>query len=504
MGVEPLRLSALAALVGGTVVPAGEGREDDPLVTSVVHDSRSATAGSVFVAIPGFSSDGHAFAEAAVAGGAVAVAVERPLPAPVPQLMVPSGRAVLGPMAAAVAGNPSERLRVVGVTGTNGKTTVTYLLDAIASAAGRRSGIIGTTGAWIMGRPAKLERTTPEADDLQRLLSDMVDAGVEISSLEVSSHALELGRVAGTRFEVVAFTNLSQDHLDFHGDMESYFEAKARLFEPGRARCAVIWVDDPAGARLAASTTLPVIEVGVGTGEVRARGVASSWEGIGFTLVTPAGTIEVALPLRGRFNLANALVAAAIAIQLDLGLDAVAAGLGDAPVIPGRFERVLYGQPFEVVVDYAHTPASIAEAVAAARGLTDGAVVVVFGAGGDRDRAKRPLMGQAASSADRVVLTSDNPRSEDPGTIITDVLGGVDDPAGWVVEPDRRLAIRHALAVAEPGDAILVLGKGHERGQDLAGVVHPFDDLQVAAEELGALGYPQREGSPRRPAGVGG
>ena len=283
-----------------------------------------------------------------------------------------------------------------------------------------------------MGRPVKLERTTPEADDLQRLLSDMVDAGVEISSLEVSSHALELGRVAGTRFEVVAFTNLSQDHLDFHGDMESYFEAKARLFEPGRARCAVIWVDDPAGARLAASTTLPVIEVGVGTGEVRARGVASSWEGIGFTLVTPAGTIEVALPLRGRFNLANALVAAAIAIQLDLGLDAVAAGLGDAPVIPGRFERVLYGQPFEVVVDYAHTPASIEEAVAAARGLTDGAVVVVFGAGGDRDRAKRPLMGQAASSADRVVVTSDNPRSEDPGrSSPMSWVALTTRPAGW-------------------------------------------------------------------------
>ncbi len=275
MGIDPMPLSALAALVGGTVVPAETGDDDDPVITSIVHDSRSATTGSLFVAIPGFSSDGHAFADAAAAGGAVAVAVERLLPVQTPQLMVTSGRAVLGPLAAAVAGNPSERLRVVGVTGTNGKTTVTYLLDAIVNAAGRRSGIIGTTGAWITGRPVKLERTTPEADDLQRLLAEMVDAGVEVSALEVSSHALALGRVEGTRFEVVAFTNLSQDHLDFHGDMESYFQAKARLFEPGRARCGVIWIDDPAGARLAESTALPVVEVGAGTGEVHAERVES-------------------------------------------------------------------------------------------------------------------------------------------------------------------------------------------------------------------------------------
>jgi UDP-N-acetylmuramoyl-L-alanyl-D-glutamate--2,6-diaminopimelate ligase len=285
--------------------------------------------------------------------------------------------------------------------------------------------------------------------------------------------------------------------------MEGYFEAKARLFEPGRARRAVIWTDDPAGARLAAATRLPVVEVGTATGQVRAAGVVCSWEGIDFTVVTPTGSTDIALPLRGRFNLANALVAAAIALELNIGLDAVAAGLRDAPVIPGRFERVHSGQPFEVVVDYAHTPASIEEAVAAARALTDGSIVVVFGAGGDRDRGKRPLMGQAASAADRVVLTSDNPRSEDPGAIIAEVLAGVGNPAGWAVEPDRRLAIRHAIATARPGDAILILGKGHERGQDLAGVVHPFDDLEVAAEELAALGYPRREGSFGSPAGVG-
>jgi UDP-N-acetylmuramoyl-L-alanyl-D-glutamate--2,6-diaminopimelate ligase len=302
---------------------------------------------------------------------------------------------------------------------------------------------------------------------------------------------------------VVAFTNLSQDHLDFHGDMDSYFEAKSRLFEPGRARCAVIWMDDPAGAKVAASTTLPVVEVGATAGQVHADGVACSWEGIDFTLVTPTGTTRVALSLRGRFNLANALVAAAIALQLDIGLDAVAAGLEAAPVIPGRFERVLSGQPFEVVVDYAHTPASIEEAVSAARRLTDRAVVVVFGAGGDRDRAKRPLMGKAASAADRVVVTSDNPRSEDPGVIIAEVLAGVGTRVGWAVEPDRRLAIRHAIATAAPGDAILILGKGHERGQELAGVIHPFDDLQVAAEELASLGYPRREDLPGLPAGAG-
>ncbi len=503
MAAEPMRLSELAALVGGTVVPLSGGGDDDPAVSSIVHDSRSANGGSLFVAIPGFSSDGHDHADTAVRSGAVAVAVERLLPVPVPQLLVTSGRAALGPMAAALAGNPSQRLRVVGITGTNGKTTVTYLLESIATAAGRRSGIIGTTGAWINGRPVNLERTTPEADDLQRLFIEMVDADVEIAALEVSSHALSLGRVEGTQFEVVAFTNLSQDHLDFHGDMDSYFEAKSRLFEPGRARCAVIWMEDQAGAKLAASTTLPVVEVGATTGQVHADRVACSWEGIDFTLVTPTGTTRVALSLRGRFNLANALVAAAIALELDIGLDAVAAGLEAAPVIPGRFERVLSGQPFEVVVDYAHTPASIEEAVSAARRLTDGAVVVVFGAGGDRDRAKRPLMGKAASAADRVVVTSDNPRSEDPGVIIAEVLAGVGSRVGWAVEPDRRLAIRRAMATAAPGDAILILGKGHERGQELAGVIHPFDDLQVAAEELASLAFPRREDSPGRPAGAG-
>jgi UDP-N-acetylmuramoyl-L-alanyl-D-glutamate--2,6-diaminopimelate ligase len=503
MAGEALRLSALGALVGGTVVPpGGEGGEDDPLVSSIVHDSRNAGSGSLFVAIPGFSTDGHDHAVAAIRSGTVAVAVERLLPVEVAQLLLHSSRAALGPMAAALAGHPSERLQVAGVTGTNGKTTVTYLLESIATAAGRRSGIVGTTGAWIMGRLVQLERTTPEADDLQRLFVEMIDAGVEVAAVEVSSHALSLGRVEGTRFEVVAFTNLSQDHLDFHGDMDAYFEAKSRLFEPGRARRAVIWTDDPAGARLAAATPRPVVEVGAATGQVRAAGVVCSWEGIDFTLVTPAGSTNIALPLRGRFNLANALVAAAIALELDIGLDAVAAGLRDAPVIPGRFERVHSGQPFEVVVDYAHTPASIGEAVAAARALTVGSVVVVFGAGGDRDRGKRPLMGQAASAADRVVLTSDNPRSEDPAAIIAEVLAGVGNP-GWAVEPDRRLAIRHAIATAGPGDAILILGKGHERGQDLAGVVRPFDDLEVAAEELAALGYPRREGSFGRPAGVG-
>ena len=357
MESEAMRLSALGALVGGKVVPPGdEVGEDDPRVSSIVHDSRKAGSGSLFVAIPGFSTDGHDHAVAAVRGGAVAVAVERLLPVEVAQLLLPSSRAALGPMAAALAGNPSEHLRVAGVTGTNGKTTVTYLLESIATAAGRRSGIVGTTGAWIMGRPVQLERTTPEADDLQRLFVEMVDAGVEIAAVEVSSHALSLGRVEGTRFEVVAFTNLSQDHLDFHGDMERYFEAKSRLFEPGRARRAVIWADDPAGARLAATTPLPVVEVGAATGQVRAAGVVCSWDGIDFTLVTPAGSADIALPLRGRFNLANALVAAAIALELEIELDAVAAGLRDAPVIPGRFERVHSGQPFEVVVDYAHTP----------------------------------------------------------------------------------------------------------------------------------------------------
>ncbi len=461
---------------------------DDATVSDVQHDSRHAGPGVLFVAVPGSRADGHDFAAAAAAAGAAALLVERQLPLEVPQLVVEDARAALPWAAAEVHGHPARSLDVVGITGTNGKTTVTYMLEAIARQAGVPAGVIGTIGASIDGTPVPLGRTTPESSDLQRLLRRMVDEGVRLVAMEVSSHSLAYGRVTGIEFDVAAFTNLSQDHLDFHHDLEDYFATKASLFQPEHARRAVVWLDEPWGERLAASTSIPVRTVGwAPDGDVQVADLLLTGSGSRFRLVTGDGTIEVTLPLAGRFNAANAAVAATCALELGVSAADIGAGLAHLPPVPGRFQRVDAGQPFTVVVDYAHTPDAISAIVAEARRLATGRIIVVLGAGGDRDRSKRAMMGAAAATADLAVLTTDNPRSEDPAAILAEVAAGV--PAGAEVrtELDRRRAITVAVETAAEGDAVLILGKGHEQGQELGGgVVVPFDDLDVATAAVRA------------------
>ncbi len=480
-------LGELVSTVAGARVIGG----DDPVVLDVTHDSRSVEPGALYVAIRGFRTDGHDYASQASARGAVAICVDHEMATDLPQLVVPSTREALGPLAAAVWEHPSRNFTLIGVTGTNGKTTVTHMIEAITKGAGKRTGLIGTVGARVSGGPEgetvriALDRTTPEASDLQRLFAHMSDAESDVVVMEVSSHALSLGRVAGTDFALGAFTNLSQDHLDFHQTMEDYFLAKARLFEMVPA--AVVQTDGPWGRRIISriSATTTVTEVGEG-GDLRATDVVLKVDHSTFTLRRGADSVPVRLPIAGRFNIDNALIAAGCAGHLGIPLDAIAAGLGKLEPVPGRFEHVPSASGFDVVVDYAHTPDGVANAVAAARAISSGSIIVVVGAGGDRDHAKRPLMGAAAARADRLFVTSDNPRTEDPDLIIGQILAGIEDRSAVTVQPDRRLAITAAVASAKPGDLIMILGKGHELGQDIGGVVSPFDDRAVAQEAMGA------------------
>jgi UDP-N-acetylmuramoyl-L-alanyl-D-glutamate--2,6-diaminopimelate ligase len=474
MPTEPVTLARLAQVGSGDIV-------GDPAtaIFDVTHDSRVAGPGHLFVAIRGAHRDGHQYV---AASRAAAACVETAMTAPVPLLVVADTRAALGILAAEVHGHPSRELPVVGITGTNGKTTVAHMLAAIVDAAGGVPGLVGTVGARIGDEHLDLERTSPEASDFQRLLRRMVDAGVSVAAVEVSSHAQVFGRTAATEFAVVAFTNLSQDHLDMHGDMESYFQAKASLFLDSTA-AAVVNIDDPWGSRLAAMIDRPVTTVGVG-GEFSAREVVPGLTSSLFQLVTPAGAIDVVLPVGGGFNVENGVVAAACAQLLGYDLTTIGAGLSAVEPIPGRMEPVDAGQEPAIIVDYAHTPEGIEQVVASVRPLVEGKVIVVVGAGGDRDAAKRPEMGRAAAQADVLFITSDNPRSEDPDAIIDAVSAGADGPATVHIEPDRRQAIEHAIAAAQSGDAVLVLGKGHETGQEIAGNVLPFDDRQVAREAV--------------------
>ena len=442
--------------------------------------------GDLFFCVPGRRADGHDFAGDAVARGAVALAVERPLDLSVPQLVVPSVRAAMGPIAAAFHGEPSRALALVGVTGTNGKTTVTYLLESIFRTAGRTAGLIGTTGVRIDGEPTPFPRTTPEAPDLQRLLATMLERGVDAAAMEVSSHGLEQHRVDGTWFACAIFTNLTQDHLDHHGTMEAYFAAKALLFTERFTDAAVVNADDAYGRRLlgrVAATTTYAIDADA---DLRATDVTTTGDGSSFH----ADGRVFRTALRGRFNVENCLAAYAAARVLGIDADAAVAGIAALGGVPGRVETVEAGQPFLVLVDYAHTPDGIANVLRAARPLATGRVLIVFGCGGDRDRAKRPRMGEAATrGADLAVVTSDNPRSEDPLAIIAEIEPGAAAGGGaYVVEPDRRAAIRLACAEARPGDVVVIAGKGHETGQEFADRTVPFDDRAVAAEELRALG----------------
>jgi UDP-N-acetylmuramoyl-L-alanyl-D-glutamate--2,6-diaminopimelate ligase len=456
-------------------------------IDDLAYDTRRLAPGSLFFCVAGARVDGHDLAGAAVERGAPALVVEHLLELDVPQLVVPDARAAMAVAADAFFGEPTKELAVAGVTGTNGKTTTVFLLHAMLEAAGRRCGLVGTV-EWIVGgehRPAPF--TTPEAIDLQRLFREMLDEGDRSAAIEASSHGSALGRLDRVRFGALVFTNLSQDHLDLHGTMDEYFQAKRRLFTGAQPPPAAVNVGNEWGRRLASDLAeahrAPLVTFGLeASAEVWAEGLELTSRGSRFT----AAGMALETPLRGLFNVENALGAVAAALLLDLPEDAVVEGLAAVETVPGRFETIDEGQPFSVLVDYSHTPASLETALRSARGLAEGRVLVVFGAGGDRDRGKRPLMGKvAATLADVAIVTSDNPRSEDPIAIIQDVLQGAG--TGVEIDPDRRSAIERAVGLAEPGDVVLIAGKGHEQGQEIDGVIHPFDDRVVAREALAAL-----------------
>jgi len=470
--------------------PGAELRGDArTLVADAAYDSRDVPPTSVFFCVPGGRVDGHGFAGEALAAGATALVVERWLEVDAPQIRVASVREAMGPMSSVVFGRPASDLRIVGITGTDGKTTTTYLLESVFRAAGMRPGVIGTIGGRIDGEHVELQRTTPEAPDLHRLLARMRSAGVVAVAMEVSSHGLDQHRFGGARCEVALFTNLSRDHLDYHGSMEAYFSAKARLFAPSGTVMGVANADDVWGRRLVREATVPMTTFGIGSeSDLRGTDVDLTPDGATFRV---DGTL-VRSALRGRFNVENCLGTMAAARELGLDDETTIRGIAGVQRVPGRMEAVDAGQDFLVMVDYAHTPDSIRGVLRGARPLTAGRVIVVFGCGGDRDRDKRSLMGEAATShADLAIVTSDNPRSEDPLAIIEAILPGAEAGGGeYVVEPDRRAAIRLAVSTAHAGDLVVVAGRGHEAEQELATTSVPFDDRAVVREELLALGEP--------------
>ena len=492
---RPTTVGELAGAVRGLVT---EVRGDpETKVCGLAYDSRSVKERDLFFCIVGHLSDGHIHAPEAVAAGAGALCSERPLALPAAQIVVSDARRAMALMAAEFFGRPADDLLLLGVTGTNGKTTTAYLLDSILRASGHTTGLVGTVETRIAGTSKPGVRTTPESLDLQQLFAEMRDAGVTAGAMEVTSHALVLSRVEGVRFSAAGFTNLSQDHLDFHKDMEDYFAAKRALFTPERAERGAVNADDPYGRRLLTESRIPCASFGMGPdAAVRAEEVSLQVRATEFTLVWPGGAERIRSRLVGRFNVLNCLAAATVALEAGIGIHAIARGLGSAEPVPGRFESIDAGQPFTVVCDYAHTPDSLNNVLASARGLAagnGGRVLCVFGAGGDRDRRKRPLMGSAAARhADVVILTSDNPRNEDPMAIISEVLEGVvaerTQGADAVLE-DRGAAIRAALEEARPGDVVVIAGKGHETGQEIAGRKLPFDDREVARGVLADLGW---------------
>jgi UDP-N-acetylmuramoyl-L-alanyl-D-glutamate--2,6-diaminopimelate ligase len=486
-----MRLSELVQGLG-LGGPTGSDPGMDPDVTGVAHDSRRVRPGDLFVALPGERFDGRAFAAAAVAAGAVAVVGPDPgsIAVAVPWLIATSPeapRALLGPLAARAYGHPERELILAGVTGTNGKSTVATLVAAILTTAGRPAGFIGTLGYRFGDKTYAGAHTTPEASDLFRLLRAMRDDGAAAVAMEVSSHALAMGRVDGAQFDAAAFTNLTRDHLDYHADMEDYFATKRRLFDLLKAgRRPAVNVDDPYGRRLAAE--IPDALTFGERGEVSARDVAMTTAGIQGVLVTPRGELPFASHLLGGYNLSNLLAAAAVAETLELPPAAIAAAFAGQRPVPGRMEPVDRGQPFAVFIDYAHTDAALDAALRSAREVMGGGkVAVVFGCGGDRDRGKRPIMGRVAGElADLVIATSDNPRSEDPLAILAAVEEGLraSGNASYRLVPDRREAIRAAIAAAGPGWAVVVAGKGHEREQTIGDQKLPFSDLEEIGKAL--------------------
>jgi UDP-N-acetylmuramoyl-L-alanyl-D-glutamate--2,6-diaminopimelate ligase len=514
------------------------GDDADLQIDGLAYDSRTAGPGTLFFCVKGYRQDGHEHAAQAVAGGAVALLVERPLGLGVPEVLVPSVRAAMGPVAARFYEDPTAELKTIGITGTNGKTTTAYLVHALLQAAGVQTGLLGTVTSVIGGAQRPVQRTTPEAIDLQAAFREMLDAGDEACAMEVSSHALALGRTECVSFAAAVFTNISRDHLDFHPTMEDYYRAKRRLFLPDGGPppgISVVNAGDPYGRRLAGEIGEGAVTFAVQSeagrradeddahrrvteqkADYRAIGLECDATGCAFSLHTPAGEREIELPMPGRFNVENALGALAAVHALGGDLDTLVSALQRGVRVPGRFEPVAGARGFAVVVDYAHTPDSLQNVLRAARQITRGRVICVFGAGGDRDRGKRPLMGEiAARLADVVVITSDNPRSESPQAIVQEIVAGIPErpgpsiagsgeahagvrsvAEGVQVEVDRRKAIEWAIGIAEEDDLVLIAGKGHEQGQELAdGVKLPFDDRLVAREALRARG--------ERIAGVG-
>ncbi len=497
-----MKLSELVQGVSGATVRGDPGTE----IRGLAYHTRDVADGTLFFCVPGLSFDGHDFAAAAVEAGAAALVCERDTGVDAVQVVVPSVRRAMALTASRWYGDPSRELRVVGVTGTNGKTTTAHLVAGLFAAAGQPAGLLGTVVNRIGGVEHPVKLTTAESLDLQRMFAEMVAAGDRACALEVSSHALSQDRAAGIDFDAVVFSNLTRDHLDYHKDIEDYFGAKRRLFLPDEARnggaVAVVNVGDEFGVRLAREClprygddlwTCAVDEEGASGAAVVAHGLDLRADGSAFTLTCPRLGLDerVALRLAARFNVENAVAAAAAGLALGLPAEAVLRGLAVTEGVPGRFQAVRAGQPFSVVVDYSHTPDSLENALLAARAVTSGRVLAVFGCGGDRDRGKRPLMGGiGARLADRSVITSDNPRSEDPLAIVEEVAAGVprDLAATVVIEPDRRSAIRIALSEARPGDTVVIAGKGHEQGQIIGDRKIPFDDRMVAEEEIAALG----------------
>jgi UDP-N-acetylmuramoyl-L-alanyl-D-glutamate--2,6-diaminopimelate ligase len=481
-----------------TALPSADelGVAAETRVSAIAYDSRRVVAGSVFVALKGLKADGTAFVEQAIARGATAIVSESPKPdgINVPWMVVSDARLALALLADRFFDHPSRRMPVIGVTGTNGKTTTSYLLCSILDAAGLRAGMLGTVAYRIAGEDREASRTTPEAPDVQQLLNEMLEHGSKSAVMEVSSHALSLKRVDGMRFAAGVFTNLTRDHLDFHPDMEAYFAAKRRLFEmlPHGAP-AVINVDDPKGAALMAIASRPVSYAINAKADVTPRSIAMTLAGLQMEVATPGGVIPITARLVGRPNVYNILAAAATASALGIANDAIARGVASLPGVPGRFEVV--SQPEDdvtVVVDYAHTDDALRNLLETARPLTSQRIVTVFGCGGDRDRSKRPLMGMvAARLSDVVVITSDNPRSEEPKRIIEEIERGI--PAGTQASTrapqvesvvDRAAAIERAVSLAAKGDVVLIAGKGHEKYQQIGDRVLPFDDGEVARAAL--------------------
>ncbi len=485
-----MRLGELAGRV-----PGSQGSGGDPEVTGVTHDSRRVGPGTLFVAIQGLSTDGNQYVEAARKKGAVAVASERPPAGDGPWLRVPDAREALALLSAAALGDPAASLQIVGVTGTNGKTTTTHLLDAALRAASLRTGLIGTVQYRIGDRLTESVRTTPESSDLQALFREMADVGCTHVVMEVSSHSLSLKRVFGCAFQVAVFTNLTRDHLDFHGDMESYFAAKRRLFDTylsagGRA---VINLDDDRGGELARAARGQVwtfsLEPARGA-HLTATDLRLDLGGTSFKVSTPRGSFDVRTPLLGRFNVENVLAALGAALALGVPPETALRGLGSVAGVPGRLERVEAGQPFAVIVDYAHTDDALKNLLETMRELSPRRLITVFGCGGDRDRSKRPLMGAvAARLSDVVVVTSDNPRSEPPEAILEEIQRGMNGRRGAERHAivDRKEAIAMALEMARDGDAVVIAGKGHETYQVLRDRTVPFDDRRVARQVLSRM-----------------